>query len=86
MRMPQVSPFRNGTVSANPSQVPVAMIVNYSELCAAGFDLREVIPLQIETVTRSMFAGLLTNQDHVHNPRWEVFSFPPMVVINPSCD
>ena len=30
------------------SEAPVAMIVNSSELCTAGFDLREVIPLQIE--------------------------------------
>jgi hypothetical protein len=28
------------------------MIVNSSELCAAGFDLREVPPLQLETVAR----------------------------------
>ena len=34
------------------SQTPVAMIVNSSELCDADFDLREVIPLQLETVTR----------------------------------
>ncbi len=33
-------------------QVPVAMIVNSAELRAAGFDLRELIPLQLETVTR----------------------------------
>jgi hypothetical protein len=31
------------------SEAPVAMIVNSSELCTAGFDLREVIPLQLET-------------------------------------
>ncbi len=28
------------------------MIVNSSELCATGFDLRQVIPLQLEAVTR----------------------------------
>jgi hypothetical protein len=28
------------------------MIVNSSELCAAGFDLREVIPLQLEEAAR----------------------------------
>jgi hypothetical protein len=33
------------------SQTPVAMIVNSSEVLAAGFDLREEIPLQLETVT-----------------------------------
>ncbi len=34
------------------SEAPVAMIVNSSELRATGFDLREVLPLQLETVTR----------------------------------
>jgi hypothetical protein len=28
------------------------MIVNSSEVCAAGFDLREVIPLQLEEAVR----------------------------------
>ncbi len=32
------------------SEAPVSMIVNSSELCSVGFDLREVIPLQLETV------------------------------------
>ncbi len=32
------------------SEAPVAMIVNSSELRAAGFDLREVIPLKLEAV------------------------------------
>jgi len=31
---------------------PVAMIVNSSELRAAGFDLREVIQLQVEATAR----------------------------------
>jgi hypothetical protein len=30
----------------------VAMIINSSELRAAGFDLREVIPLQLEAAAR----------------------------------
>ena len=34
------------------SEAPVAMIVNSSELRSAGFDLREVMPLQLEAVTR----------------------------------
>jgi hypothetical protein len=34
------------------SESPVVLIVNSSELRAAGFDLREVIPLQLETVAR----------------------------------
>jgi hypothetical protein len=33
------------SVDTDASEAPVAMIVNSSELCAAGFDLREVIPL-----------------------------------------
>ena len=36
------------SADTDASQAPVAMIVNSSELCAAGFDLREVIPLQLE--------------------------------------
>jgi hypothetical protein len=34
------------------SEAPVAMIVNSSEVRAAGFDLREVIPLQLEVAAR----------------------------------
>ena len=34
------------------SQAPVAMIVNSSEFHTAGFDLREVIPLQLEAAAR----------------------------------
>jgi hypothetical protein len=34
------------------SEAPVAMIVNLSELRAAGFDLREVILLQLEVAVR----------------------------------
>jgi hypothetical protein len=34
------------------SEAPVAMIVNSSELRDAGFDLREVIPLQLEAAAR----------------------------------
>ena len=33
-------------------EAPVAMIVNSSELRATGFDLREVIPLQLEATAR----------------------------------
>ncbi len=45
---------RNGTRQAdtNASEVPVEMIVNSSVLCAACFDLREVIPLQLEAAAR----------------------------------
>ncbi len=34
------------------SEDPVAMIVNSSELCASGFDLRQVMPLQLEVSAR----------------------------------
>jgi hypothetical protein len=40
------------SLDTEDSEVPVAMIVNSSELCSAGFDLREVIPLQLESVAR----------------------------------
>jgi hypothetical protein len=36
------------------SETPVAMIVNSSELLTAGFDLREVIPLQLEEAARGV--------------------------------
>ncbi len=36
------------SADTDASQAPVAMIVNSSELSAAGFDLRDVIPLQLE--------------------------------------
>ena len=39
-------------MDTDTSQAPVAMIVNFSELCAADFDLRELIPLQLEVATR----------------------------------
>ena len=34
------------------SQAPVTMIVKSLDLCVSDFDLREVIPLQLESVTR----------------------------------
>ena len=37
------------SADTDASEAPVVMIVNSSELRAAGFDLREVIPLQLET-------------------------------------
>ncbi len=39
------------SADTDASEGPVAMIVNSSELYVTGFDLREVIPLQLETVT-----------------------------------
>jgi hypothetical protein len=40
------------SVDTDASQAPVAMIVNSSDLRATDFDLREVIPLQLETTER----------------------------------
>ncbi len=40
------------SADTDASEAPVAMIVNSSELRAAGFDLREVIPLQLEALAR----------------------------------
>ncbi len=40
----------NPSADTDASEAPVAMIVNSSELHTAGFDLREVIPLQLEVV------------------------------------
>ncbi len=40
------------SADTDASEAPVAMIVNSSEVCAAGFELREVTPLQLETVVR----------------------------------
>jgi hypothetical protein len=40
------------SADTDASEAPVTMIVNSSELRPAGFDLREVIPLQFEEVTR----------------------------------
>jgi hypothetical protein len=34
------------------SQIPMKMIVNSSELCTVDFDLRDVIPLQLEAESR----------------------------------
>ena len=38
------------SVDTDVSQAPVTMIVNSSELCVVDFDLREVIPLHLESV------------------------------------
>ena len=40
------------SADTDASEAPVPMIVNSSELCATGFDLREVIPLQLEAAAR----------------------------------
>ena len=40
------------SADTDASEAPVAMNVNSSELCTTGFDLREVIPLQLVTAVR----------------------------------
>jgi hypothetical protein len=40
------------SADTDASEAPVARIVNSSELRAAGFDLREVLPLQLEAAAR----------------------------------
>ncbi len=39
------------SLDTDSSQAPVTMIVDSSDLRTTGFDLREVIPLQLESVT-----------------------------------
>ncbi len=52
------------------------MIVNSSELRATGFDLREVIPLQLETVARGgqRTRGAVLKQIHSMGTRRYVLS------------
>ncbi len=38
------------SADTDASEVPMTMIVNSSELRTTGFDLKEVIPLQLESV------------------------------------
>jgi hypothetical protein len=58
------------------SEAPVAMIVNSSELSATGFDLREVIPLQLEVETRGgqRTPGTVLKQIHGMGTRRYVLS------------
>ena len=64
------------SVDTDASQAPVEMIVNSSELFATGFDLREVIPIQLETVTRGdrRTCGTVLKQIHVMGTRRYVLS------------
>ena len=64
------------STDTDASEAPVAMIVNSSELCVAGFDLREVIPLQLETVTRGdrRTLGVVLKQIHGMGTRRYVLS------------
>ena len=42
----------DSTENVDSSQMPVAMIINSSELRAAGFTLREMLPPELETAAR----------------------------------
>jgi len=55
MRTRRVSHFEewDPTENVDSSQMPVAMIINSSELRPAGFTLREVFPPEFEAAARS---------------------------------
>ena len=55
MRTRRVSHFKewDPTENVDSSQMPVAMIINSSELRPAGFTLREVFPPEFEAAARS---------------------------------
>ena len=62
------------SADTDASEAPVPMIVNSSELRSVGFDLREVMPLQLETEAPqdqviSLVAGLLDDPDRAHRLR-----------------
>ena len=65
------------SADTDTSEAPVAMIVNSSELRATGFDLREVIPLQLEAAARGgqrRTRGVALNQIHHMGTRRYVLS------------
>jgi hypothetical protein len=64
------------SADTDASEAPVTMIVNSSDLCATGFDLREVIPLQLEAVARGgqRTRGAAFNQIHGMGTRRYVLS------------
>ena len=64
------------SADTDASEAPVAMIVNSSELRVAGFDLRKVIPFQLETVARGgqRTRGAALNQIHGMGTRRYVLS------------
>ena len=55
------------SADTDASESPVAMIVNSSELHAAGFDLREVIPLQLETEASGVRRTRDTTLKQIHD-------------------
>ncbi len=54
------------SADTDASEVPVVMIVNSSELLSATFDLREVIPLQLEEAARGDRSTRDTDLKQVH--------------------
>ncbi len=64
------------SADTDPSEDPVVIIVNSSEIRAAGFDLREVIPLQLETASRGTrcTCGAVLKQIHGMGTRRYVLS------------
>jgi hypothetical protein len=64
------------SADTDASEAPVAIIVNSSELRAAGFDLREVIPLQLEAAARGgqRTRGTVLKQIHDMGTRRYVLS------------
>ncbi len=64
------------SADTDASQAPVAMIVNSSDLRAVGFDLREVLPLQLEVEEREgqCTRGAVLKQIHGMGTRRYVLS------------
>jgi hypothetical protein len=64
------------SADTDASEAPVAMIVNSSELRGAGFDLREVLPLQLEAAARGALRtrGAVLKKIHVMGTRRYVLS------------
>jgi hypothetical protein len=64
------------SADTDSSEDPMTMIVNSSDLCVPGFDLREVIPLQLEVVSRGdrNTCGAVLKQIHGMGTRRYVLS------------
>ena len=76
------------SADTNASEAPVAMIVNSSELRSTGFDLREVIPLQLEAAERGgqRTCGAALNQIHGMGTRRYVLSVDNDNEVKSLCD
>ncbi len=64
------------SADTDASEAPVAMIVNTSELRSAGFDVRDVLPLQLEAASRG-------GQRHVTRPSSRFTSRVPGGIYSP---